>query len=92
MRKDYIQATAPADHETEFVEKYWTAVWEREGGPQGQIDLIPSREEYRAMSSYLAKLPQGARILDGGCGPAGLLGGGSRSQPRNDRAAAGALS
>ena len=68
MRKDYIAATEPTDHETEFVEKYWTTVWEREGGPQGHIDRIPSKDEYRAMAPYMVKLPQNARILDGGCG------------------------
>lgn len=68
MRKDYIVAEAPADSETEFVEKYWTSVWEREGGPQGQIDRIPGREEYRVMAPYVAQWPAGARILDGGCG------------------------
>ena len=68
MRKDYILATEPADHETEFVEKYWTAAWEREGGPQGRADRIPRREEYRAMAPYIARLPKGARLLDGGCG------------------------
>ena len=68
MRKDYIAAAEPADHETEFVEKYWTAVWQKEGGPQGQIDRIPRRDEYRAMAPYLAQLPKAARVLDGGCG------------------------
>lgn len=68
MRKDYIEAAEPADHETEFVEKYWTAVWEQEGGPQGLIDRIPRKDEFRAMAPYLAKLPKGARMLDGGCG------------------------
>lgn len=68
MRKDYIAATEPADHETEFVEKYWTAVWEREGGPQGHIDRIPRKNEYRVIAPYMEKLPQGARVLDGGCG------------------------
>ena len=68
MRKDYIVATEPADHETEFVEKYWTAAWEREGGPQGRADRIPRKEEYRAMAPYIARLPKGARLLDGGCG------------------------
>lgn len=68
MRKDYIVAANLADHETEFVEKYWTAVWEREGGPQGQIDRIPRKDEYRVMAPYLARLPKGARMLDGGCG------------------------
>jgi len=68
MRKDYIEATEPVDHETEFVEKFWTAAWEREGGPQGRADRILRKEEYRAMAPYIAKLPKGARMLDGGCG------------------------
>jgi SAM-dependent methyltransferase len=68
MRKDYIAAAAPADHETEFVEKYWTAVWEKEGGPQGQLKRIPRRDEYRAMVPYMTQLAKGARVLDGGCG------------------------
>lgn len=68
MRKDYIVATTPSDHETAFVEKYWTAVWEKEGGPQGQIDRITRKDEYRIMAPYMARLPKGARVLDGGCG------------------------
>lgn len=68
MRKDYIAAAEPADLETEFVEKYWTSIWEREGGPQGHIDRIPRKDEYRAMAPHMAKLPKGARVLDGGCG------------------------
>lgn len=68
MRKDYIASSEPADDETSFVEKHWTAIWEREGGPQGRIDRIPTKEEYRIMAPYLRRLPAGARILDGGCG------------------------
>jgi ubiquinone/menaquinone biosynthesis C-methylase UbiE len=68
MRKDYIAAEEPADHETEFVEKYWTGVWEQEGGPQGLINRIPRKDEYRVMAPYMANLPKGARVLDGGCG------------------------
>lgn len=68
MRKDYIAATEPADHETEFVEKYWTKVWEKEGGPQEQVDRIPRKDEYRVMASHMSKLPKGARVLDAGCG------------------------
>ena len=68
MRKDYITAEQPMDNETEFVEKYWTSVWEREGGPQGQLERIPRKDEYRAMVPYIAQLSKGARILDGGCG------------------------
>jgi SAM-dependent methyltransferase len=68
MRKDYIAAAEPADHETEFVEKFWTSVWEKEGGPQGRLDRIPHRDEYRVMSAYMVKLQKGASVLDGGCG------------------------
>lgn len=68
MRKDYTQVVGSSDDETAFVEKYWTEVWEKEGGPQGHIERIPRREEYRIMSQYMAQLPKGARILDGGCG------------------------
>lgn len=65
MRKDYITATGTADHETTFVEDYWTRVWEKEGGPKGAIDRIPIQEEYRLMRPYL---DVGAKIFDGGCG------------------------
>lgn len=68
MRKDYIASADPADDETQFVEKYWTAVWNKEGGPQGHINCIPRRDEYRVIAPYMAKLPKGARVLDGGCG------------------------
>ncbi len=68
MRKDYIADVASADHETKFVEDYWTQVWEREGGPKGAIERIPVKDEYRLMAPHLSKLPKGARILDGGCG------------------------
>lgn len=68
MRKDYIAAAEPADHETEFVEKHWTAIWEQAGGPQGRINRISRRDEYRAMAPYMEQLPKCARLLDGGCG------------------------
>ena len=69
MRKDYtIDSDAGAASETEFVERYWTAVWEREGGPKGAIEKIPGKAEFKVMAPYLAKLPPGARLLDGGCG------------------------
>jgi SAM-dependent methyltransferase len=68
MRKDYIAAVEPADHETEFVEKFWTSVWQQEGGPQAQLARIPRRDEYRTMAPHLAGLPRAARLLDGGCG------------------------
>ena len=68
MRKDYIVSSNVADYETEFVEEYWTTVWEREGGPQGLVNRIPRKDEYRVIEPYMSKLPRGARVLDGGCG------------------------
>lgn len=69
MRKDYMSADAAEGHdETAFIEDYWTRVWEREGGPKGKIDKIPTKAEFKIMSPYLAQLPDGARLLDGGCG------------------------
>ena len=69
MRKDYTTAaTAGDESEIEFVERYWTEVWEREGGPQDAIGKIPGKAEFKIMAPYIAKLPAGARLLDGGCG------------------------
>jgi len=69
MRKDYvIDDDASAADETAFVERYWTDVWKREGGPKGTYDQIPSKAEYRVMAPYLDRLPVGATLLDGGCG------------------------
>ncbi len=67
MRKDYIVDDDHGD-ETAFVERYWTAVWKAEGGPKGAYDKIPGKAEYRVMAPYMARLPAGSRLLDGGCG------------------------
>jgi len=68
MRKDYIVSTeSPAD-ETAFVEDYWTKVWERIGERAKRTDEVVTTEEYKIMAPYLAQLPAGAAILDGGCG------------------------
>jgi SAM-dependent methyltransferase len=67
MRKDYIEADDHGD-ETAFVERYWTDVWDREGGPKGAYDKIPTKAEYRVMAPYIARLPEDASLLDGGCG------------------------
>lgn len=68
MRKDYIESTDQGTGETEFVENYWTKVWEKEGGPRSQIDRIPHKDEYRIMASYMSRLVSGSHVLDGGCG------------------------
>ena len=69
MRKDHVTRgeADPAD-ELAFVERYWTEVWRAEGGPQGAVEKIPGRAEYRIMTPHLARLGDGARLLDGGCG------------------------
>lgn len=69
MRKDFM--TADDDHdidETAFIENYWTEVWNRQGGPKSETGKIATKDEYKVISPFLKQLPQGARILDGGCG------------------------
>ncbi len=68
MRKDYIEAQELRESEINFVESYWTKVWKNEGGPQNRKAEIPKKEEYRIMNPYLARLSNGAALLDGGCG------------------------
>ena len=69
MRKDMI---ASADFsglaEPDFVERYWTEVWQRQGTIDGAVAKIPTKPEFRVMTPYLDALPKGARIVDGGCG------------------------
>jgi SAM-dependent methyltransferase len=69
VRKDYtIDTVSDSGDETAFVEAYWTRIWEQEGGPKGAADKIPRKPEYRIMRPYISRLPNGARLLDGGCG------------------------
>ena len=68
MRKDFISSNYDVHDETSFVEEFWTSVWEKEGGPRGQLERIGRQDEYLLISPHLAKLPTGASILDGGCG------------------------
>ena len=69
MRKDYItdNNTAQSD-ESVFVEEFWTHVWERQGGPQANPVNLARKDEYRIIAPHLASLPEGARIMDAGCG------------------------
>ncbi|MBE0533493.1 MAG: methyltransferase domain-containing protein [Rhodospirillales bacterium] len=69
MRKDFVEIdSTQSESEIAFVERYWTAVWEREGGPKAAINKIPGKAEYRIMQPYIESLSPGARLLDGGCG------------------------
>jgi ubiquinone/menaquinone biosynthesis C-methylase UbiE len=54
--------------EIEAIETQWTRAWEQQGGPQGRADRIKRREEFKIMWPYIRSLPQGSRLLDGGCG------------------------
>lgn len=69
MRKDYI--TTEHDDSTDeatFIEDFWTNVWDDMGGPQAKTVDIEKKNEYRVIAPYIARLPKGAHILDGGCG------------------------
>lgn len=70
MRKDYMLVTPEAvtQDEATHVAAHWTEVWRRMGGPTGATSRVPRQEEFRLMQPYLAHLPKGARLLDGGCG------------------------
>jgi SAM-dependent methyltransferase len=68
MKKDFIEVDDRESHETDFVERHWTNIWEREGGPQGRIDRIPKADEFKVMSQYLGEIRKGASVFDGGCG------------------------
>ena len=69
MRKDYIiDSGADGADEIAFIERFWTDIWRAQGGPKGVVDKLGSKPEYRVMAPYLARMPKGARLLDGGCG------------------------
>jgi len=68
MRKDYILVDEPSQVEIQFVENYWTSVWERQGNTTISADWLVKKDEYRVIAPHLASLPDDAKILDGGCG------------------------
>jgi SAM-dependent methyltransferase len=68
MRKDYLQSFTTEENEIDFIERYWTEIWDKEGGPQSEFKKIPSKPEYKLMKPYLDKLADNAILLDGGCG------------------------
>lgn len=70
MRKDYIPVSdsQSAMNETAFVEEHWTGIWDGRDVGASAKRRIEGREEFKILESYLASLPPGSRILDGGCG------------------------
>ena len=47
MRKDYLQSSDIQENEIDFIERYWTEIWDKEGGPQGEFKKISSKPEYK---------------------------------------------
>lgn len=68
MRKDYLITSAVEENEIDFIEHYWTEIWDKEGGPQREFKKITSKPEYKLMKPYLDKMSDDATLLDGGCG------------------------
>lgn len=71
MRKDYISLVDLGDQDSEidFIEKYWTGVWDRAGGPSQKFDRVFRQEEYKLLKEHITKRnPSDYRVLDGGCG------------------------
>ena len=70
MKKDYIPVKLAEEtlSEVGFIEAYWNQVWHKSQEAKNAGAKIASSEEYRWMDPYLAALPSGSRILDGGCG------------------------
>lgn len=74
MRKDYIVDLQVKEPEIDFVERFWTQVWEQSGGVEsraprfsGPVDRWKFKSEWRVMQHYLQHLPN-TRLLDAGCG------------------------
>ena len=70
MKKDYIPVSIAelSLPETAFVERFWTEKWNERELTASLAEKIERREEYKLMQPYLASLPPGNPILDGGCG------------------------
>jgi SAM-dependent methyltransferase len=70
MLKDYTQAsrTDMDVPEADFVERYWTRVWQEVGDPRPRLDRVRWQPEYRLLRHALPPPDKSVRILDGGCG------------------------
>ena len=67
MKTDYIDAIEPESSEADFVEKYWTKIWESEGNIKYGLDRVRRQDELSVMRKYMDP-KVGQRILDAGCG------------------------
>ncbi len=68
MRKDYIPNTNKDIDEIDFIEEYWTNVWNNEKDKKSKVSKISRKTEYKIMKPYLDLLGNNTKILDGGCG------------------------
>ncbi len=68
MKKDYIRKDNENISDIEFIEKYWTDIWNNQGDIEKKIRKIPSKPEFQIMEPYLNKGKSNFRVLDGGCG------------------------
>tara|TARA_B100000315_G_scaffold257259_1_gene305532 strand:- start:851 stop:1660 length:810 start_codon:yes stop_codon:yes gene_type:complete len=69
MKKDYI----PIDNNTfmnegQFVEHYWSAIWNKYEIKEQIESVIEEKEELKIIAPYINNLSKKSRILDGGCG------------------------
>ena len=68
MRKDYIATENNHTTEIEFIEKYWSDIWKKEGDLKSKISRIPKKPEFKIMKPYLNDMKKNIKVLDGGCG------------------------
>jgi 2-polyprenyl-3-methyl-5-hydroxy-6-metoxy-1,4-benzoquinol methylase len=69
MRKDYVIADVNKDQrQTEFVRKYWEKIWKELKEPDPSSQPLERKEQYRIMRPFLESFPEGAKLLDAGCG------------------------
>jgi SAM-dependent methyltransferase len=70
MQKDYIPVSENSSSlsETAFIDDFWSQKWDQRALPTELAQRIEQREEFKLMQPFLASLPPGSRLLDGGCG------------------------
>jgi SAM-dependent methyltransferase len=69
VKKDYIPVQSDdTKDETAFVSAYWTRIWEQREAPTAIDQEVQGSEVFSLLDPFFAKLPEGSRVLDGGCG------------------------
>jgi SAM-dependent methyltransferase len=68
--KDYLPVSEQKSSlsETAYIGDFWSQKWDQRSLPSNLTDKIEQREEFKCMQPFLASLPPGSRLLDGGCG------------------------